>query len=217
MSRSRAERAAGLRYDADIGRAPPFSPCGRRCPAGSMVSGADDQGRETPHPSALRAATFSRKGRREEELIPALPPHAYSRLVPFDRGASRGIVGRMGLRVSRSRAVAGPLDRRASDRTRKRWFSLWWRGGADFARAEQAGPRPCRASSSEADPQIPVRGAGSARSSLFDTIDIDSTSARSRRLRTPPGSAHPSDVEARKPRRRGLAGVFGARKLATAT
>ena len=63
----------------------PFSPCGRRWQPADLIGGLTDEGSHrsfrlamrlppaaacaTPHPTSLRSATFSRKGRRGESAM----------------------------------------------------------------------------------------------------------------------------------------------------
>src|SRR6478752_3431268 len=84
------------------------------------------------------------------------------------------------------------------------------RGGADFVRAQQAGPLLRRNPERSGTPRYPCAEPGSARSSLFDTIDIDSTSARSRRLRNAARLRESLGCPSPKPRRLRPDGAFGA-------
>ncbi len=139
--------------------------------------------------------------------IPALPTDACPACAPIRPGASRGIVGRRGLRVScpeplRARSItARPTGRDNGDRT------IHDRIGnirCDSAKVPTS-HRPNRQASalagrpSEADPQIPVRGVGQRDVIAIRHHRHRPTSARSRRLRTPPGSAHPSGAKLRNP------------------
>ncbi len=119
------------------------------------------------------------------ELIPTLPARTYLLVVPSDRGASRGIVRPEGIAGFASRTVAGP-------------------SGAEVPTSSGLNrqARPRRTHENEADPQTPVRGAERREVVAVRHFDIDSTSARSRRLRTPQGSAHPLGCSpSPKPRR----------------
>lgn len=155
-------------------------------------------------------------GRAEPKLIPAAPPHAYPARVPSDRGASRGIVGRMGLRASRPgplrvRSIAArPIGRDNGDR-----FIQYRIGNIRCDSAEvptSSGPnrqaRSFAGTQNEAEPPDTRARSRTARGRRCST---PSTSTRHRHAavdcETPPGSAHPSDVRARNPAGSGLTGL----------
>ena len=155
-------------------------------------------------------------GRAEPKLIPAAPPHAYPARVPSDRGASRGIVGRMGLRASRPgplrvRSIAArPIGRDNGDR-----FIQYRIGNIRCDSAEvptSSGPnrqaRSFAGTQNEAEPPDTRARSRTARGRRCST---PSTSTRHRHAavdcETPPGSAHPSDVQARNPAGSGLTGL----------